>query len=201
MDLSLGSSIFFGTLRNGSSPVFLAPDKQLTPIIMKSKITLLLAIVVLASCSGPKYAYYFDHHDYNAGKKKALVSVQSEVSPLSVDANEFVASTSETPVVVAEVPAAPVATKKVTYMQMTKAEKKAFRKELGKEMKRYVAAKKKMNSVEATKAGMDHDLKLAVIFGAIGIVGLIIGGDVFWIIGGIALLIGVVFFVKWIIRQ
>src|SRR5882757_1274541 len=155
MDLSLGSSDFFGTLRNGSSPVFLDPDKQLTQIIMKSKITLLLAIVVLASCSAPKYAYYFDHQNYNAGKKQAQVSVQSEVSPLAVDPQSLVASTSETPVVVAEVPAAPVAVKKVTYMQMTKAEKKAFRKELGKEMKSYVAAKKKMNSVEAAKAGMD----------------------------------------------
>jgi hypothetical protein len=173
---------------------------------MKSKITLLLAIVVLASCSGPKYAYYFDHQNYNAGKKQTQpqgqVSVQPEASPLAVDPQALVASTSENPVVLTEVSAEPVAVKKVTYMQMTKAEKKAFRKELGKQIKSYVAEKKKMNSVEAAKAGsMDHDLKLAAIFGAVGIVGLIIGGDVFWIIGGIALLIGIVFFVKWIIRQ
>ncbi|HWA34106.1 MAG TPA: hypothetical protein VG737_08260 [Cyclobacteriaceae bacterium] len=173
---------------------------------MKSKITFLLAIVVLASCSAPKYAYYFDHHDYNAGKKQhqtqAQVSAPSEVSPLAVDPQELVASTSDAPVVTPGAATEPVAVKKVTYMQMTKAEKKAFRKELGKQIKTYVAAKKKMNSVEAQKAGsMDHDLKLAIIFGAVGIVGLIIGGDVFWIIGGIAMLIGVVFFVKWIIRQ
>ena len=175
---------------------------------MKSKITLLLAVVVLASCSGPKYAYYFDHHDYNAGKKQtptqAQVSLTSEVSPLAVDPQELVASTSGAPLAAAEVSAEPVVVKK-TYMQMTKAEKKTFRKELGKQIKSYVAEKKKMkkmNSVESAKAGsMDHDLKLAIIFGAVGIVGLIIGGDVFWIIGGIALLIGVVFFVKWIIRQ
>jgi len=172
---------------------------------MKSKITLLLAIVVLVSCSAPKYAYYFDHHDYNAGKKQtqaqAQVSVKSEVSPLAVDPQELVASTSDAPVVVANVAGEPAVVKK-TYMQMTKTERKALRKELGKQIKTYVAAKKKMNSVEAQKAGsMDHDLKLAIIFGAVGIVGLIIGGDVFWIIGGIAMLIGVVFFVKWIIRQ
>lgn len=171
---------------------------------MKSKITLLLAIVVLASCSAPKYAYYFDHHDYNAGKKQtqtqAQVSVTSEVSPLAVDPQELVASTGDAPVVAANVAPEPVVVKK-TYVQMTKTEKKAFRKELGKQIKSYVAAKKKMNSIEAQKAGMDHDLKLAIIFGAVGIVGLIIGGDVFWIIGGIAMLIGVVFFVKWIIRQ
>jgi hypothetical protein len=50
---------------------------------------------------------------------------------------------------------------------------------------------------------MDNDLKLAAIFGAVGIVGLMLGGatDVFWIIGGIALLVGVVFLVKWLVRQ
>ncbi|MGC3989453.1 MAG: hypothetical protein QM796_07210 [Chthoniobacteraceae bacterium] len=174
---------------------------------MKSKITLLLAIVVLASCSDSKYAYYFDHHDYNAGRKQAqakasVTPVQEETSLLTIDPQTLTASTSETPVVLAEATtAAPVSEKKVTYAQMTKAEKKAFRKELGKEIKSYIKAKKNMNSIEAAKAGMDHDLKLAAIFGAVGIVGLIIGGDVFWIIGGIALLIGVVFFVKWIIRQ
>ncbi len=48
---------------------------------------------------------------------------------------------------------------------------------------------------------LDKDLKLAAIFGAVGIVALLIGGDVFWVIGGIALLIGVVFFVMWLARQ
>jgi uncharacterized membrane protein len=169
---------------------------------MKSKITLLLAIVVLASCSAPKYAYYFDHQDYNAGRK-AKGPVQEKVSPLAVDPQALVASTNDTPVTTAA-PAAvePVAVKKVTYMQMTKTERKALRKELGKQVKSYIAAKKNMNSVKASQAStMDHDLKLAIIFGAVGLVGLIIGGDVFWIIGGIAMLIGVVFFVKWIIRQ
>lgn len=174
---------------------------------MKSKITFLLAIVLLASCSAPKYAYYFDHHDYNAGRKPAqakasVTPVQEESSILTVDPQTLTASTSDSPVLIEEKAAVvPASEKKVTYAQMTKAEKKAFRKEVGKEIKSYIAAKKKMNSIQATKAGMDHDLKLAAIFGAVGIVGLIIGGDVFWIIGGIALLIGVVFFVKWIIRQ
>ena len=57
---------------------------------MKSKITFLLAIVLLASCSAPKYAYYFDHHDYNAGRKPAqakasVTPVQEESSILTVD--------------------------------------------------------------------------------------------------------------------
>jgi hypothetical protein len=77
-----------------------------------------------------------------------------------------------------------------------------LRHQLKRDIKAYLAAKRNFDSVKGAQAsGMDHDLKLAVIFGAIGIVGLAIGGDVFYIIGGIALLIGVVFFVKWVIRQ
>jgi hypothetical protein len=48
---------------------------------------------------------------------------------------------------------------------------------------------------------MDPDLKLAAIFGSIGVVALIIGGDVFAIIGGIAMIVGLVFFVRWLVRQ
>ena len=165
---------------------------------MKIKILVLLA-VVFASCSSPKYAYYFDHQNYNAGKKHTGMQ---EVSPLQADPNMMVASNSEQPVVLAETTpsteARPSVEVKKTYIQMNKAERKALRHHVKKEVKKYVAEKKK--SIQATNA-MDHDLKLAIIFGAVGIVGLLIGGDVFTIIGGIALLIGVVFFVKWVIRQ
>jgi hypothetical protein len=70
-------------------------------------------------------------------------------------------------------------------------------------VKTYIKAKKSGDEVKAAEAAaaMDHDLKLAAIFGAVGIVALIIGGDVFWVIGGIALIIGVVFFVLWLSRQ
>jgi uncharacterized MAPEG superfamily protein len=63
-------------------------------------------------------------------------------------------------------------------------------------------AKLAPTSTHATNA-MENDLKLAIIFGAVGIVGLMLGGasNAFFYIGGIALLIGVVFFVKWVIRQ
>ena len=171
---------------------------------MKSKITALLAIVVLASCSTPRYSYYFSHHDYNAGRKQSKPII--ETSPLSNDPQMLTASISEQPVVVA--PSKPergvvvsTSASGKTYLQLNKAERKAVRHYLKNEIKTFVSAKKKMDSAQATRAGMDHDLKLAIIFGAVGIVGLLIGGDVFWIIGGIALLIGVVFFVKWIIRQ
>ncbi len=50
---------------------------------------------------------------------------------------------------------------------------------------------------------MDHDLKLAIIFGAVGLTLTLFGGvnEVFWILGVIAFVVGVVFFVKWVVRQ
>jgi len=166
---------------------------------MKSKITFLLAIVVLASCSAPKYALMYDHH-YGADKKQSVAA--KEVSPLAINSQELVASTSSEPAILAPSESTGVMVEK-TYLQMTKLERKALRTHLRSEIKSYVSAKKAdtTQGIHHTAGGMDNDLKLAAIFGAVGIVGLIIGGNVFNIIGGIALLIGVVFFVKWLIRQ
>lgn len=164
------------------------------------KIVLSLACVVLcAACSAPKMAYKFDYHDYNAGRKAKDVKEEVALNPgpLPVDAETLTAMepVKEQPTVVAP-------TK--TYEEMTKKERKALVKELKKEVKEVLKAKKKdsPNSVESTKA-IDRDLKLAAIFGAVGFVGLLLGGasSVFWFIGGIAMLIGVVFLVKWLIRQ
>ena len=71
-----------------------------------------------------------------------------------------------------------------------------------KEIKKIAKKNDVVESTEATKA-LDRDLKLGAIFGAVGVVGLILGGAsaVFFYIGGIALIIGVVFFVRWLIRQ
>lgn len=165
---------------------------------MKNTLYYLLALVLITSCSSPKYAYNFDHYDYNSGKKVARVATaENEAAP--VQAEKLLAS-ADNSFLVAETPAAAtVNTTEVrkTYVQMTKSERKEFRndvKKFLKEKKENIKAAKKTNA-------MDNDLKLASIFGAVGIVALIIGGDVFWIIGGIALLVGVVFFIKWLVRQ
>ena len=159
----------------------------------------MLAIVVLASCSTPKYTYYFDHQNRHAGR---IAQPEKEVSVPSIDPLMLSATTSAGPVTFAET-TKPLTPAKKTYAQMNKTERSALRTHLKKEVRAFVEAKKKLVSVESTKAsqGMDNDLKLAAIFGAVGVAGLIIGGDVFSIIGGLALLIGVVFFVKWMIRQ
>ena len=176
---------------------------------MKIRLLSLACVALCAACSAPKMAYKFDHHDYNAGRKTKDLKeeVASNPGPLPVQTESLIAmeptkeesasiESIEKPVVVAE---------GKTYEDMSKKERRELRKEFKKEIKTIIKkkdGKDNVNSVEATKA-LDRDLKLAAIFGAVGIVGLILGGasGAFWIIGGIAMLIGVVFFVKWLIRQ
>ncbi|MFZ1807000.1 MAG: hypothetical protein WAU36_07265 [Cyclobacteriaceae bacterium] len=172
---------------------------------MKSKLYYLLAIILFASCSAPKYAYHFDRYDYNSGKKSvgaAAINLENEVAP--VDGKQLLASKENTFLVAetpqgssAEVVALNSTEVRKTYAQMSKSE----RKELRSDVKKYI--KEKKESIKAAKKAnaMDNDLKLAAIFGAVGLVALIISGDVFYILGGIALIIGVVFFVKWLVRQ
>ena len=164
---------------------------------MKSKLLYLLAITFMASCSAPKYTYNFDH--YTPGKKKTDVA-ETVATPAEV----FVASVNNEPVVLVPVTEDVMALPATETQPGQAKEASVFtKKEVKKEVKQYIKSVKKTNSIEsvtATKA-MDNDLKLAAIFGAVGLVALIIGGQVFWIIGGIAMIIGVVFFVKWLLRQ
>jgi preprotein translocase subunit SecF len=92
---------------------------------------------------------------------------------------------------------------KKAYNQLTKEEKKKVRQLLKKEIKAILKnSKKNANTVTTQISGdMDHDLKLAAIFGAVGLVGLLIGGNFFGVIGAVAMIIGLVFFVKWLMRQ
>ncbi|MBK8290838.1 MAG: hypothetical protein IPK96_07640 [Flammeovirgaceae bacterium] len=165
------------------------------------KIIYLLAVVLLASCSGPKYTASFNSYDSPRGYHKETIV---EAPVVVIDPATLVASTSEAPIEIKETEA-PVTEVRKTYIQMTKTERKALRNHIRTEIKSTVKeqkAKLAPSSTAATSA-MDNDLKLAIIFGAVGIVGLMLGGasNVFFYIGGIALLVGVVFFVKWVIRQ
>jgi hypothetical protein len=173
---------------------------------MRQYLLLLVAGTILFSCSTPKYTYYFDHQDYNAGKKQLVKDLAEndgaikEEIPIQLDPETLVASTEKSAGIFTE---ANTNEPNKSYKEMSKAEKKEFRKEAKTLVKTYIKAKKSGDEIKAAEAAaaMDHDLKLAAIFGAVGIVALIIGGDVFWVIGGIALIIGVVFFVLWLSRQ
>jgi hypothetical protein len=165
------------------------------------KILYLVVLGFMASCSSPKYAANFNYYKSNsgfAGGYGELKTTETAIAP--IEPSKLVASVDEKAIILEEAPATAEVSK--TYLQMNKTERKALRQYLKKEMKTVVKAKKNesVESVSSTKA-LEHDLKLAAIFGAVGIVGLLIGGEVFYIIGAIALLIGVVFFVKWLVRQ
>ncbi|HEX7016806.1 MAG TPA: hypothetical protein VF191_14965 [Cyclobacteriaceae bacterium] len=180
-----------------------------------------LAAVFLAACSTPKYTYLFDKYDYNSGRHSSQVATAPSTaqdgatapaiseSPLRLDQDAFLASADPgTPAPLVKARHATVATAVneepvKSYKEMSRAERRDFRKEAKELVKTYIKAKKQGDEVKAAAAAqaMDQDLKMAAIFGAVGIVALIIGGDVFWIIGGIALIIGVVFFVLWLSRQ
>ncbi len=196
MGLFSVSSVFFGISKNVFFAVFLGHNKITNSLSMKNRTLFLLAIVMLQSCATPKYSYFFAHHTYETGKKQSSKTQASE--PLAIDPQSLLASTSESVISLAPTPpaAGPSAT---NTLRTNKLERKEIRAQWKKEIKPMIVAAKK-NSPNP-KAGMDEDLKLAAIFGAVGLVGLIIGGSVFNIIGGIALLIGVVFFVRWLIRQ
>ena len=184
---------------------------------MKNILTLLTSVLLLASCSAPKYSYYFDHYDYQSGKKKlnaekrllaANETVTEEVatmeSPLLIEKGSVTAHVGENAVTPIK-KAAPTAENKVLekkYSDLTKAEKKEFRQALKKEIKKYAKAKKAGDSIKDTQT-LDHNLKMAIIFGAVALTLSFFGGvnSVFWVASVVALVIGVVFFIKWIAEQ
>lgn len=165
------------------------------------KLLYLLVLSVLASCSSNKYAAHFQnvkpYEPVYSETKAAPVVTESTIRP-AIQPEELTASTQVVPVVTESTPTVEV---RKTYIQMTKAERKELRQNLKAAIKASMKAKKASPEASQNVSAMDKDLKLAAIFGAVGVVALIIGGDVFWIIGGIAMIIGVVFFVKWLVRQ
>jgi hypothetical protein len=161
------------------------------------KLMCVFSIVVLASCSSNKYAAHFTHYDRN--ESFAVNRVREQTGALPKIEPEMLTASIETKPVIAE-PAIQQAKRK--FASMTKQERRQVRAELKREIKSIAKLKSvKDAKVVNVSGGWDHDLKLAAIFGAVGLVALLIGGNVFGVIGAISLIIGVVFFVKWLIRQ
>jgi hypothetical protein len=175
-----------------------------------STLIVVAAMVISFSCSTPKYTYNFDYYDYNSGRRGSpdASSKVSLVDPLKVDKTELLAAAEPTIGMSVE-PASPTHAKAISedispVNDLSRAEKKQLRKEL----KNYIKSRTKESkidevaSVNATKQ-LDDDLKLAIIFGAIGITFAILGGinTVFWVIGVIGLIVGLVFFIRWISTQ
>ena len=90
-----------------------------------------------------------------------------------------------------------------TYFQLSKAERKDVRKALKAVLKNkaVIYSPNPARSGGSWWQGWDQDLKLAAVFGAIGTTAMIIYVEPFFIIGAVALIIGLVFFIKWFVRQ
>jgi len=183
---------------------------------MKKYLLLFTSVLLLASCSSPKYTYNFDHYDYNSGKKKvqspetrlAQTSLPTpELSPLQLNQDAVTASAASR---IKNAENIPVMVKdrslfEKKYNTLSKTEKKEFRKELKSEFKKMIKAKKSgesITSITGNKA-MEYDLKMALIFGIVGIVLSAFGGvnSVFWILGVISIVIAFVFLIKWLAEQ
>ena len=171
------------------------------------------AMLILFSCSSPKYTYNFDYYDYNSGKKTLLDNQSNEFSttsaePLKIDRDDLVAASDKGVVIPSEritTNASVESTGTSPIKELSRAEKKHLRSELRDYVKNHTKERKatdEVASVNATKQ-LDNDLKLAIIFGAIGITFAILGGinTVFWVIGVIGLIVGLVFFIRWISTQ
>ena len=82
---------------------------------------------------------------------------------------------------------------------------KAEKKNLKQAVKEYRKQLKKADSGKGVqdKKALDHDLKMAIIFGAVAVVLSTLSGFsyVFWIVAVVSLVIGLVFLIKWLSRQ
>lgn len=165
---------------------------------MKNRFLLLVGAVVLSACSGTRYTASF--RDYQRTHQYDSISKSGYMLTDRVnDQPVILASVSHSPILSATNP-----TEEKVSVQSTKKENKKVIKQLKADIKHYVKQEKKLSEAQSYKEfEWDNDLKLAVIFGAAGLVGVLLGGIsvVFSIIGGIALIIGVVFFVQWVLRQ
>jgi len=170
-------------------------------IIMKRTLLILTLAAFIASCSAPQYTYNFDHYNYHAGKKteSAKVETIADQGPPAIQPESLSASSE---IEVIEPAISLIEKKPGEQVNLSKSQRNDLKKTIRTIKKDSKAEKKNIKSSQSTSA-LDHDLKLAAVFGAVGVVGIILGSlaSVFSVIGGISLLIGVVFFVIWLTKQ
>ena len=167
---------------------------------MRMSIAFGAAIALLTSCSAPRYYYYFDHQNHNPVKEVKAPDEKS-VLVLEGQSSHLVASSDRGVVVSPPMLDKRVAKQRIVERkpggQQTVIKHAQWKKVIRASMK----ATSRVNPKAQASGSLDYDLKMAAIFVVVGIVGLAISGNAFQIIGGLSLLIGVVFLIKWLIRQ
>ena len=149
-------------------------------------------ILLSVGCSAPRYYGYFGHQSYRFPVPSADQVAQRQEKEVTV-AMAAADEDGQLRQVVALTPSAPVSSPVQVPM-------KAARK---------FSNRKAAESVRFTSyhspvfAGLDDDLKMAIILGAAGLTGLflVILSQVFGILGGLLLIGGVIFFTRWMLRQ
>jgi len=138
------------------------------------------SLLVIASCSTPKYTYFFDQPAGSAKEIQAVAVVvpDSLVAPVRLDLE---VSTSPT------LASSGVASRSAIQRKQVKGSE--------------VRLQPEQPATSKATAKMDVDLKRSAIFTVSGIVALVIGGQVFWVLGAVSLLIGLIFGIKWLLRQ
>jgi hypothetical protein len=148
-----------------------------------------IALMLLAGCAGHPKLYHFPERTSGiklSANKKEVPVIKDDVVP---EVRYASANTSVLP----EIVKSNSAVKKIP---------------LYKERKKSPAFKRLFTSAEAVKRStglgeLDSDLKFAIIFSVAGFVSLVLMvlAKIFGIMGGIGLIIGVVFFTKWLLEQ
>ncbi|MBL7850207.1 MAG: hypothetical protein JNN04_04845 [Cyclobacteriaceae bacterium] len=143
---------------------------------MKGQITI-LSFVLLTACSAPRYTYYFPQPPAIPDDRVAVrVSPLAPPSPASLQAGRV--ATLEVPAPNSKTVPAPEMKPVPESPSKATAEPKA-----------------------AVPIKEDPDLRRSAIFTAGGLVALIIGGNVFWVVGGLSLMIGLIFAIRWLLRK
>ena len=162
-------------------------------------IVFFVVLVGLASCSSPKYTYRFPVSpsiygeqvtDRKHEQKNVQRNEQSTTPVLVASSNEEKAFslTEETPAVQPSRKNKEVPSVKQVVKKLKSAAKQA---------------NEELRSAVAPASSLDEDLKLAILFGVVGIVALVllVLSKLFGILGGIALIIATIYFVRWFLEQ
>lgn len=183
---------------------------------MKRMLLLVLPALICA-CSSPRYSYYFDRYDYSEGRKVAAVKETNSSIDIPLNDHALMADVSgrivlEEPKTIA--PSLPEVTQTELKEKNTEAAKiesfsklsRKERRELIRDLKQTIRQTKKNSQLDVAPDeihAMDQDLKMAIIFGAVGLTLSLFTGinAVFGVLGIIAIVVGVVFLVRWLIRQ
>jgi Flp pilus assembly protein TadB len=171
---------------------------------MRVSFLFLIVMLIVSACSTPKYTASFTDYSntqQHVSKNSRAITVQEDTS---LPEETLLASNSAIPVESNYAKSMEAISLKASAFKPDKKDRKEAIKKLRSDVKEYVKQQKTLAKKEMYQDFQwDNDLKLAAIFGAAGLVGVLLGGIsvVFSIIGGIALIIGVIFFVQWVIRQ